>query len=381
MPRRKSRKLALTSAPVLIAVVTVAVFLVGEAILLSRSDSGQIALAHVPGLGDWNRVTRIVGRQLRQGMRLSGIPDDSLRVSLDDKAQPSLTWRMGVPPGSSLLRANYAITRMVEQRGARVLSGRETMGPAGESIVTLVVGLPGRPTHRIRLVRGGYPAGESEQRASLLAIVLYGFGDDERMAGDFFALPVPFSVALPPGAKSSTPLIKAAHQRRREIVLQLPLEPVNYPQVNPGPGTLLVTMPPSRISGLVRRYIDQGRPLIAVANHMGSLATRDLTVMTAVYRELRRDSLPFVHVAADLGVAYNEPDEIVETETRESDGKALAKRWSVILEEARGREKMTVWVRATPLTLGWLAPALQGKLPPGVHIVPLSAVIRRPLVL
>ena len=26
-------------------------------------------------------------------------------------------------------------------------------------------------------------------------------------------------------------------------------------------------------------------------------------------------------------------------------------------------------------------PALQGKLPPGVHIVPLSAVIRRPLVL
>ena len=72
MPRRKSRKLALTSAPVLIAVVTVAVFLVGEAILLSRSDSGQIALAHVPGLGDWNRVTRIVGRQLRQGMRHSG---------------------------------------------------------------------------------------------------------------------------------------------------------------------------------------------------------------------------------------------------------------------------------------------------------------------
>jgi polysaccharide deacetylase 2 family uncharacterized protein YibQ len=377
---------------VILAVVTIALFLLGEAFLLSRSDSGQIALARIPGLGDWNRVTRIVGKQLRHGMIAAGIPTDSLRVNVDEKASPSVVWRVGLPPEASLLKANFAITRLLELRGGRVLSGRETVGPLGESIVTLVVGLPRHATHRVVMVRAGYPAGEESPRVSRLAIVLYGFGEDEPLANQFFALPVPFAVALPPAAKSSAALLKAAHERRREVVLQLPLEPINYPQVNPGPGTLLVTMRPAQISGLVRRYIEQGRPLVAVANHMGSLATQDMTVMTAVYRELRRLSLPFVHVtpaagavckdlAADLGVAYNEPDAMVDAEARQSEGKALAKRWSAILEEASGREKMVVWVRATPLTLRWLAPALQGKLPAGLHVVPLSAVIRRPLVL
>jgi len=377
---------------VLLAVVTVAVFLLGEAFLLGGSDSGQIALARLPGFGDWNRVTRIVGKQLHQGMKAAGIPDDSLRVSVEEKARPSVVWRMGLPPDASLMRCNFALTRSLERRGAKVLSGRESVGPMGESIVTLVVGLPGRPTHRVLLVRGGQPAGEDAPRVSLVALVLYGFADDDSLASRLLALPVPFAVAIPPAAKASAALFKTSHERRREVVLQLPLEPINYPQVNPGPGTVLVTMRPAQIAGLVHRYIDQGRPLIAVSNHMGSLATQDMAVMTAVFHELKRNSLPFVHVspaagavckdlAANLGVAYNEPDEIVDTETRQTDGKLLAKRWSAILEEAHDREKMVVWVRATPLTLGWLAPALQGKLPPGVHIVPLSAVIRRPLVL
>ena len=393
MPRRKTRTSASSPrAPVLLAVVTVALFLLGEAFLLARSDTGQIALARIPGLGDWNRVTRIVGKQLRQGMRASGIPDDSLRVSVEENARPSVVWRMGLPSDASLLHANFAMTRSLEQRGAHVLSGRESMGPLGESIVTLVVGLPGRPTHRVLLVRGGMPAGEDSPRVSRLAVVLYGFGDDEALASQFLALPVPFAVALPPGAKSSAPLFKAAHDRRREVVLQLPLEPINYPQVNPGPGTVLVTMRPAQITSLVRHHLEQGRPVIAVSNHMGSLATQDVTVMTTVFRELHRQSLPFVHVspaagsvckdlAADLGVAYNEPDEIVETEARQSDAKALGKRWSAILHDASSREKTVVWVRATPLTLRWLAPALEAKLPPGLHVVPLSFVLKRPMVL
>jgi polysaccharide deacetylase 2 family uncharacterized protein YibQ len=392
MPRRKTLSSSFPPrAPVLLTVVTAALFLLAEAFLFARSDSGQIALAHVPWLGDWNRVTRIVGKQLRQGMRAAGIPDDSLRVSVEE-GRPSVVWRMGVPAEASLLRANFALTRSVEQRGARVLSGRESLGPLGETILTLVVGLPGRPTHRVLLVRGGQPAGEDAPRVSRLAVVLYGFGEDEALAAELFALPVPFAVAIPPGAKSSAPLFRAAHDHRREVVLQLPLEPINYPQVNPGPGTVLVTMRPAQISGLVHRYLEQGQPLIAVSNHMGSLATQDATVMTAVFRELRRSSLPFVHVspvagavckdlAADLGVAYNEPDEIVDAEARLSDAKGLGKRWSAILAEASGREKMVVWVRATPLTLHWLGPALSGKLPAGLHVVPLSAVIKRPLVL
>src|SRR5216110_2591444 len=118
MPRRKSRTAHSPRAPVLLAVVTVAVFLLGEAFLLGGSDSGQIALARVPGLGDWNRVTRIVGKQLHQGMRAAGIPDDSLRVSVEERARPSVVWRMGLPTDASLMRCNFALTRSLERHGA-----------------------------------------------------------------------------------------------------------------------------------------------------------------------------------------------------------------------------------------------------------------------
>src|SRR6185436_3905765 len=99
----------------------------------------------------------------------------------------------------------------------------------------------------------------------------------------------------------------------------LPLEPINYPQISPGPGTILVTMKPAQVSSLVRRYLEQADPVAAVANHMGSLATQDMTVMNAVFGELKRAGAPFLHVrpapgavckslAADLGVPYDEPD-------------------------------------------------------------------------
>jgi len=393
MPRRKTRTHPSSlRAPLLLAVATLVLFLSGEALLLTRSDSGQIALMRVLGLGDPSRVTQIVSKELRKAMRVIGVPDDSLSVSVAGKGGPAVVWRLGFPPDASLLRANFILTHYVQRQGARVLSGRERSGPNGETVVALVVGLPRRPTHRILLVRGQYPEGQDPARVSRLALVLYGFGDDVRLAAEFFALPAPFAVALAPGGKSSQSLFQDAHARRREIVLQLPLEPINYPQVDPGPGTLLVTMPPGRIAALVHRYIEQARPVTAVANHMGSLATQDMTVMTAIYRQLRRTGLPFVHVfpaagavcrdlAADLGVAYNEPDAMIDAEARQSEPRALDQRWKGLLAEAHGRDRMVVWLRATPLTLRWLAPALQAKRLGGVYVVPLSALLRRPTML
>jgi polysaccharide deacetylase 2 family uncharacterized protein YibQ len=377
---------------VLLAVAVLALFLLGEALLIARSDSGQIALGHFPGLGDHNRITQIVSKHLRRGLAALHVPDDSVRMGVAERGRTRVVWRIGLPPEASLLRTNYVLTRSVEQNGARVLSGRERAGGDGETIVELMIGLPGRPTHQVELVRRRYGEGEQPARSSLLAVVLYGFGDDQELASEFMAIQAPFAMALAPGEKANSPLIKAAHDRRREIVLQLPLEPINYPQVNPGPGTLLVTMPPSRIAGLTRKYIHQAKPLIAVSNLMGSLATQDMAVMTAVFRELRGAGVPFVHVspaagavckdlAADLGVAYNEPAAMIDAEARQASTAALDKRWSQIIEEASGREKMVVWVRATPLTLRWLEPALKRRMPAGVHVVGPSFVIRRPLVL
>jgi hypothetical protein len=288
-------------------------------------------------------------------------------------------------PGASFLQFNYAVTRALESQQLAVLSGREIWDPQGAPMLRLVVGLPKRATHELLVSRSCHE-GELAAEPGRLALVLFGFGEDAARADSFFAAPLPFGVAVVAGDKGSAASFRAAHKRGRELVLHLPLEPLNFPQVNPGPGTLLVTMKPTKVADQVRRYLDQAGPVAAVANDQGSLATQDMTLMRAVYHELKKSDVPFVHVspvagavckplAADMGVDYAEPDLVLDHETRR-DTRALDHAWSAALEKARTRGRVLVWMRATPVSLKWLKGALAPKRIEGVAVVPLSALLR-----
>ena len=358
---------------------------------LWRSDSGRMMLAARFGLGDPQRVTQIVGREIRRGLIAAGVPPDSIRESVG-AGDVAVRWQVGLNPRSSLLQTNYAVSRRVADAGAEVLAGRERVGAHGETIVTLRIGLPRRALHELALVRAPRGAESSSPEPARLALVLYGFGEEPDRAALFFELPVPFAVAVVPGAAASVRLFHAAHDRAREVVMHLPLEPINYPQVNPGPGTVLVTMNEPRITGLLRRDFDQAGAVVAVANHMGSLATQDMSVMTAVYRELNRRRLPFLHVqpaagavckslASSLGVVYEEPDLVLDAEARDVNPKRLEERWKHALQQARAHGQLVVMIRATPQLLTWLPRATQPAKLGDVNLVPLSAVIRRPVTL
>src|SRR5437867_2428830 len=307
MPKRPPKPSA-PRATLALAAIALALFLGGEAFLLSRTDAGRIAAARYLHLGDPAKVTRMIGSQLHRALE------------------------------------------------AAAVSG----GCVSESVVD-----------------GGS-----------LAIVVFGLAEYVEQPGRFFDLPAPFAVALVPGGKPAPAQFRAARRRDREVVLHLPLEPINYPRVDPGPGTILVTMGPSKIADLVHRYLEQAGSVAAVANYSGSLATQDMTVMTSVFRELRRRDIPFLHVSAaagsvckplasELGVRYVEPDAILDAEARPSRPQALEARWKRVLAEARHRGHMLVMVRATPLTLAWLPKALTPARLEGTQIVPLSALLQK----
>jgi len=392
MPKRKPSSSDAPRAVLVLLATAVILFVGGEALLLSRTEPGQLVAAKYLHLGDHARVTMLVGKQIRRGLKRIGVPPDSIQERVVERGTAPVRWRIGLRPDASLLKANYVIAKFLDDRGVEVLSGRERSGDHGDLRVTLEVGFRGRPTHELLLVRGPHSSEAAAARTGRVALVLFGFGDDLERAKAFFDLPVPFAVALAPGEKYSPALFRAARERRRELVLHLPLEPINYPRVDPGPGTILVTMKPTRISELTRRYLDQAGPVAAVANYMGSLATQDMSVMAAVYRELRRRRLPFLHVtpapgsvckplAADLGVAYEEPDAVIDAETRQSGPKALDARWNQVLERTGRRAQMVVLMRATPLVSSWLPRALASGRLKSVEIVPVTAAMQQPAAL
>ena len=406
MPRRRSKSPISPRAIVVLAVLALALFVLGEGYLTLRTDRGQILAARWLGRGDEPRVTQIVSRNIRHGLEVAGVVPDSIRElpplsssaatakagepDAGSKGQtPRLRWRVGLAPDASLLQANYALTQSLAVSGIEVLNGRERVGRENDSQVLLLVGSGGRATHEIVLSRMPVEVGDPAQPDARMAIVVYGFGDDVDLVDAFLKLPAPFAVALPAGTKDGPGMFKAARERGREVVLHLPLEPINYPQVDPCPGTILVTMKPADVARLVRRYLDQAGPVAAVANHMGSLATQDMTVMAAIFRELHRQRVPFLHVtpaagavckalSSELGVAYAEPGAVIEYEAKAAAAGPLEKRWKSLLAETRTRGQLVVLVRATARTRTFLPSALDPKRLKGVSIVPLASLLRRP---
>jgi polysaccharide deacetylase 2 family uncharacterized protein YibQ len=407
MPKRRSKRPVSPRAVGFLAVLAIVLFVAGEGWLFLRSDHGQLTVARWLSLQNDSRLVQLVGRHLRGALAVAGVPSASVReaagprlaTETGDRAGggeagfPTVRshWRAELAPDASLLQTNYAITSALAGAGIDVLDGHERYGPDGQPQLVLVIGAGGRATHEVVLARAAREPGSAAvaDTSARLALVMFGFGDDLAAAQPFLALPLPFAVALAPGGKQSAALFRDAHRASREVVLHLPLEPINYPQVNPGPGTILVSMRPTQIATLVRRDLEQAAPVAAVANHLGSLATQDMTVMTSVYRELHRERVPFLHVepaagavckslASELGVAYDEPDAVIDYEARSPKNTLLDKRWKELLALARTRGHLMVMVRATPRTLAWLPQATAVKRLKGVSLVPLSSLLRRP---
>lgn len=388
MPKRSSKSRPRFAGVVFLGVLALLVFGAGEAFKLTRTDAGQIETARYLHVGDGARVTQLVGRHIRMALQTAGVPADSIRESVSpDGDGPRVHWAVGLRPRASTLQVNYALTRELETQGAEILTGREEPGRAGSLVVTLIAGLPGRPLHEIVLTKPGSGTTPS-QALGQLAVVLFGLGDDPERAIERLPAGPPIALAIPAGAPGSGAAFRAAHARGHEVVLHLPLEPLDYPRVSPGPGAILVTMSGSKIRGTLRHYLETAEPVTAVANLMGSMATQDPGVMTAIYDELHRADLPFLEMdpeagslsrslAQRQGVRYAAPDVVIDWETRRHDAHALDRRWQQVLDLVRRRGRAVVMLRATDRSLAWLPGALAARKLGSIEIVPLATLMRR----
>lgn len=388
MPKRKRPSTPFTPRTVLwLGLAAVVLFGLGQLVVFARSERGAVFVAKTFGVGGEARVAEIFGRAIRGGLDAMHVEPDSIAESRAADATPARRWRVGLGPGASLIQTNYAISHRIEAAGGRVLSGYERTERDGTRRLTMIVGLDRRPTHELVISTPRVSESNADQEPARMAIVVYGFGEDPDNAAALIDLPVRFAAAIVPSARWSSALYEAAHDHKREVVLMLPLEPINYPNVNPGPGTILVTMNEKRVESVMKRHLIQAGQVTAVANHMGSLATQDMTVMTSVFGDLKRRHLPFIHVngapgavcrdlAANLGLVYDEPDAMYDPRAYK-DRRARARGWKEVLDHARARGRFMVWMPASKALLDWLPDAASEKELQGVNLVPLSAVIQK----
>ena len=133
-----------------------------------------------------------------------------------------------------------------------------------------------------------------ELEAPRIAIIMDDMGVSNEYLDELLALDYPVTLSVLPGELHSVEAATLAHDRGWEVMLHLPMEPLNYPEANPGEYALFVSMSRKEITRRLTDYLDSVPFVSGVNNHMGSRFTGDEEGMSAVLDVLKQYELFFV---------------------------------------------------------------------------------------
>lgn len=128
----------------------------------------------------------------------------------------------------------------------------------------------------------------------LVAIIIDDIGYDKDVADKLLALDTSFTFSVLPFSPFKNHIVEAARKKNVEIMLHLPMEPVEYPAIRPGPGGLLSTMSPDELIKQLNSDIDDVPYVRGVNNHMGSKLTTISSQMNQVFSVLKKKRLFFI---------------------------------------------------------------------------------------
>jgi len=139
----------------------------------------------------------------------------------------------------------------------------------------------------------------------LVAIVIDDMGYRQNTGRALLALDLPLSFAFLPFTPFSAELQQEAQTKGRDILLHLPLEPVD-PKWNPGPGALTSAMDAKTMTSLFDADLHAVPKAIGINNHMGSRFTANPQAMRALLPLVRARNLFFLDsVTTSQSVAYD----------------------------------------------------------------------------
>ena len=127
-----------------------------------------------------------------------------------------------------------------------------------------------------------------EKHRPLVAIIIDDLGYDKKIAKKFSDLNVLLTFSILPYSPFKKSIARLARDKGFGIMLHLPMEPVEYPDVNPGPGSLLISMTPDQLIQQLEKDIDAVPFIKGVNNHMGSKMTAESGQMYQIFSVLKK---------------------------------------------------------------------------------------------
>ena len=128
-----------------------------------------------------------------------------------------------------------------------------------------------------------------------IAIVINWLGlSDAATEAAIQELPGAVTLAFAPYAENLTNWVRLARAAGHEVLLNLPMEPLNYPANDPGPQALLTSLSPARNLDRLEWTLSRVTGYVGVTNYMGSRFTTSSTSLKPVLKALKGRGLLFL---------------------------------------------------------------------------------------
>jgi uncharacterized protein len=143
-----------------------------------------------------------------------------------------------------------------------------------------------------------YAAEADRARAAkmpVVAIVVAGLGVGAAKTTDaIMKLPAAVTLTFTPYGSDPAKLAERARAQRHEILLQIPMEPFDYPDNDPGPQTLLTTLAPEQNLDRLYWHLSRLQGYAGIANFMGGRFVVADAVMQPIIREAAKRGLGYL---------------------------------------------------------------------------------------
>jgi uncharacterized protein len=219
-----------------------------------------------------------------------------------------------------------------------------------------------------------------------IAIVIGGLGVSANATAEALAkLPAPVTFAFAPYGIDIERWVARARGESHEVLLQAGMEPFDYPDNDPGPQTLLASLPADQNIDRLHWFLARFQGYVGVTNLMGARFTATGDALSPVIREIGKRGLIWfddgssprstaAQISGAANVAFAKADAVIDAVPTAADIDNALSRLEAI---AKSRGIAVGAAGALPVTIARIAEWAKAADARGILLVPISMVANR----
>lgn len=279
----------------------------------------------------------------------------------------------------------------------------EAAGPEGEAVITLPGARPARARQALppapiaglsapgpngplpiiaadgRTPAQAYARPFTANGKPKVALVVGGLGLNSRATREAIeTLPPEITLSFVPYAEGLQGWIDLARENGHEVLLETPMEPVDYPENDPGPYTLLASSPAAETARRLEWLLSRATGYFGLTNYLGSRFLDSDPAMAAFTTALKGRGLAFIDdgqaVGRGLGVPRASAARVIDEQLS---SEAIDRQLLALEAQALERGQALGSGFAYPLTISQAAAWAANVEQRGYQLAPASALMRR----